>query len=212
MILGFRLFIFSETCKNLLVESQIYPNFPVIANFHRYSAEFLFSERRRMKIFRSNGYVNASYEWPILEQFMGKCCQSCGTSQWWWLAFKKHNTKPTRELMQTSCFRTIFCSLPVRTCEVIIDWTKIFKIVPISNLTQSVGAIAPSEVAWLSAVWLRVSLYLRLSGLSNILLLWLHQFSHTTYYLLSQQQPRETERQDFHSEWLQESNSLSCLC
>ena len=55
------------------------------------------------------------------------------------LPSKKHNTKPTRELMQTSCFQTIFCSLSVRTCEVIIDWTKIFKIVPISNLTQSIS-------------------------------------------------------------------------
>ena len=27
-----------------------------------------------MKIFWPNRYVNASYEWPILEQFMGKCC------------------------------------------------------------------------------------------------------------------------------------------
>ena len=47
---------------------------PWLLNFQRYAEEFLFAEWRQMKIFQPNRYVNASYEWPILEQFMGKCC------------------------------------------------------------------------------------------------------------------------------------------
>ena len=40
----------------------------MIAHFWRSTREFLFADRRRMKIFRPHRYVNASYEWPILEQ------------------------------------------------------------------------------------------------------------------------------------------------
>ena len=47
---------------------------PWLLNFQRYAEEFLFAEWRQMKIFQPNRYVNASYEWPILEQFMWKCC------------------------------------------------------------------------------------------------------------------------------------------
>ena len=43
-------------------ESRISPQFPVITNFDRSTGEFLFAERRRMKIFWPNRYVNASYE------------------------------------------------------------------------------------------------------------------------------------------------------
>ena len=76
MILGLRLYV-SKTCKNLLVESWIIPKFPVIANFKRSTGEFfVLLKRKRSEIFRPNRYVglNASFERPILEQFMGKCC------------------------------------------------------------------------------------------------------------------------------------------
>ena len=50
-----------------------------------------------------NRYVNASYdyEWPILEHFMGECCQifSCSDRPWklaWWGVFKHNSTKRAR--------------------------------------------------------------------------------------------------------------------
>ena len=32
--------------------------------------------------FQLNRYVNASYEWPILEQFIGKCCRIISCPDW----------------------------------------------------------------------------------------------------------------------------------
>ena len=45
----------------------------MIAHFKRSTGKFLFAERRGMKTFCQNKYVNASYIWVtiILEQFMG---------------------------------------------------------------------------------------------------------------------------------------------
>ena len=48
--------------QNLLVESWIYLDIPVIANFERSTGEFFFAERRRMNIFWLNRYLTASYE------------------------------------------------------------------------------------------------------------------------------------------------------
>ena len=92
---------------------------PWLLNFQRYAEEFLFAEWRQMKIFQPNRYVNASYEWPILEQFMWKCCPivSCldrpklrhffngeepsnNTAQ--------NQSTPTKKLTQTSWFQTNF--------------------------------------------------------------------------------------------------------
>ena len=44
------------------------------ANFKRSAEEYLFAERRGMKIFRPNRNVNALFEGPILEIFIAKCC------------------------------------------------------------------------------------------------------------------------------------------
>ena len=50
-------------------------------------------------------YENASYKWPIFEQFKGDCCPifSCSDRPSklryyliWWRAFKQNNTKPTK--------------------------------------------------------------------------------------------------------------------
>ena len=77
--------------------------------------EVLFAERRGMKIFQPNRFVIASYGWPILEQFLGKCCpivscldRSSELRHFFqgWLALKQHNMKPTNKLMQTSWFQT----------------------------------------------------------------------------------------------------------
>ena len=60
--LGLRLFIFPKLSRNLSEESRITPKLPVNANFERSAEEFLLAERKRMKIFQPNRYVNASYE------------------------------------------------------------------------------------------------------------------------------------------------------
>ena len=52
-------------------KSWINPKSLKNANFKISTEEFLFAERRQMKILRQSRYVNASYEWPFLEQFMG---------------------------------------------------------------------------------------------------------------------------------------------
>ena len=57
---------FRKLVRNLSVEPQIYLNFPMIANFPRYTGEFLLAERRHVKMFRLNSYVYAWYEWPNL--------------------------------------------------------------------------------------------------------------------------------------------------
>mgnify|MGYP001801291196 CR=1 FL=1 len=47
-----------------------YPTYPIFLSFSKIYKELLFAERRLMKIFLPNRYVNASYEWPIWKTFM----------------------------------------------------------------------------------------------------------------------------------------------
>ena len=89
------------------------------------SAEgFLCTEWRGVEIFQQNrkAYVNASYEWLILEQFMGECCPifSCSYRPWklmhffkGWRDVKQNNTKTTTHPMQTSWFQANFTCEPV---------------------------------------------------------------------------------------------------
>ena len=96
--------------------SWMNPNFFVTAYFKRSTAEFLFTERRRVKIFQQERYVNTPYEWPISEQFMEEVLPSFFMPSQtikveaflqWWSVFK-HNTKPTKKLIQTSWFQANF--------------------------------------------------------------------------------------------------------
>ena len=113
---------FPKRSKNLLVKSWINPKLPVITNFKTYTGEFLFAKRRRMRIFLPNRYVNASYEWPNLEQFMGKCCSSVSSLDrlfelrhlFQWLP--SNNTKQTKIDKKSHAIQLISeknCSLPV---------------------------------------------------------------------------------------------------
>ena len=120
MMLGPRLFSFPKLARNLLVESRTNPKFPVTPNLKRCTDEFLFAMSRRIKIFRPNRYVNASYEWPILEQFMGKCCSTFFSPRQsfkveafcqWWCDFKQHNTNQKTHVNQL--IENKFCSSPV---------------------------------------------------------------------------------------------------
>ena len=93
------------------------------------SGEFLFFERRRMNW--PNRYVKASYEWQILEQFMGKCCpifsyldRSLHQS---WDIFSmvtchqtsQHKTNHKSHANQLNSDK--FCSLPVPSIYIVIQ-------------------------------------------------------------------------------------------
>ena len=87
-----------------------------------YITEFLFAERRRMKIFLPNRrYVNASCEWPILEQFMGNAVNFFSGQtiiveafSKWWSALKHHNTKPKTWLLSVR-HKLTTCHKPSQT-------------------------------------------------------------------------------------------------
>ena len=104
----------------------INPKFFLTPNFKWSAEEFQFAERRGVEIFWPNRYVNASYEqgvwydWPILEQFMGKYCQICSCPDRLsklrhfficWRAFTQNNTKPAKTIKKshkTSWFQALF--------------------------------------------------------------------------------------------------------
>ena len=102
--------------RNMLVESRINPKFPVTAN-----CKILFAERRWMKIYRPNRYVNASFEWPILEQLMRMCCQifSCPdrpSKLRYFSMVKRLQTTQHKTNQETRAYQRIsdkLCSLPV---------------------------------------------------------------------------------------------------
>ena len=122
---------FSRRSTNLLVKSWINPKFPVIrpTNFKTYTGEFLFAERRRRRIFLSNRYLNASYEWPILEQFMGKCCPSVSSLdrliklrhllQW----LPSNNIKINQNRQKISCKPSDFPKKLQFTCALSLVWS-----------------------------------------------------------------------------------------
>ena len=99
-----------------------------LLNFQRSAGEYLFAEWRQMKIFQRNRYINASHGWPILEQFMGKCCPivSCLDRPSKLRHFfngeePSNNTienlsKPTKNLIQTSWFIFILQFTCGHTC------------------------------------------------------------------------------------------------
>ena len=60
-------------------ESWINSKLRVTPDFKRSVEEFSFAERRGVEIFRPHRYLNASYNWPIWEQFIGACCPIIAT-------------------------------------------------------------------------------------------------------------------------------------
>ena len=99
-------FKFQQKLMVRVQETQILPIFPVTVIFKRSTEDCLLEERRQMKIFCQNRYVNASYEWPIEEQVMGSGNAAkfflAQTDHQSWDIFSSNNTKPTKKLMQNS--------------------------------------------------------------------------------------------------------------
>ena len=106
MILGLRLQIF---IRNLLVESQINPNFPVSANLKRCMEDFLFVERtrtgRQCKCFiwvTNHGTIHmemlSNFSCPYRKSKLKHYRQS---------AFKQHNRKPSKNSCKPADFRKI---------------------------------------------------------------------------------------------------------
>ena len=62
----------SEKWEIWVPQSQTNSKFPMTAHFKRSAEEFLWAERRQMKVFWPNRYVNVnaslSYEWIVIEQ------------------------------------------------------------------------------------------------------------------------------------------------
>ena len=95
-----------------IMSDWINPNYPM-------TAKFLFADRRLMKLFRPNRYVNALYERPILQHFTGKCCPfvSCldrPSKLRHFFHCEVHNTKPITSNQKTHTNQLTsdqFCSL-----------------------------------------------------------------------------------------------------
>ena len=86
------------------------------------AGDVLFAEGRQMNIFGPNRYVNASHEWPILEQLIGKCCPivSCldrpSKMRHFWMIVTCLQTTRHRNNQKTHAYQLIlekFCSLLV---------------------------------------------------------------------------------------------------
>ena len=102
---------FPRPLRNLFVESQINPKFPVTSHFKRSAGECLFADRRQMKIFQQNRWVCKCFIWVTnLGTIHGKVLPNCFLPRQtikvealfqWWLTSKQHNTKPTKTNQKT---------------------------------------------------------------------------------------------------------------
>ena len=83
---------------------------------HVHSRDCSFSKINRKNILVKLVYNNASYGWPILDQFLTDCFLHNQTIEveaffQWWLAFKQHNKKPIKKLILNQLISDKFCSL-----------------------------------------------------------------------------------------------------